>query len=226
MISHLKQNTFQYYDERASEYDEIYLYGKCSTAMNNPNAYIEDTEELKKIVNEICFGDILDIPCGTAFWLSAYAEKCNSALLVDQSTSMLEMSKKKARENGIENHCEFIQADVLNYDLGSAAYDTIISGFFLSHLNEDEEFKFISKIKNSLNKEAKLLILDSSWSEERAKHRYKEGGLVRRLNNGKEFEIYKKYFEAKDIDEIGENHNLKMKVHHFGSAFCAFSGTV
>ena len=218
---------FKYYDERASEYDEIYLHGKCSTAINNPKAYIEDAEELNRIVSNICLGNILDIPCGTAFWQPAYAERCTSVLLLDQSANMLELSKSRARANSIENRCKFVQADILNFDLESEKYDVILLGFFISHLNEDEEFRFLSGMKNSLKKEGRLLALDSSWSEERAKaSSNKEGGLIRRLNNGNEFEIYKKYFEPKDIDRIGKKYNLKMKIHHFGSVFCAFSGTV
>ena len=43
---------FQYYDKRASEYDEIYLHGKCSSAISNSKVYIEETEKLQEIVFE------------------------------------------------------------------------------------------------------------------------------------------------------------------------------
>lgn len=224
MDDSLKESMFQYYDDRASEYDEIYLYGKGSTALNNSTAYIEETEKLKKIVSDICFGDLIDIPCGTAFWLPSYAEKCNSLLLVDQSLRMLEISRKRAHRNGIDDRCKIVQADILNSKWKFNKFDIVLIGFFLSHLTKQEENIFLSGIKNSLKKRGKLLILDSAWSHKRAETHQKEGRRIRRLNNGTEFEIYKKYFEPNDIKEIGKKHNLKMEIHHFGLTFCAFSG--
>ena len=197
MDDFLKESMFQYYDERAQEYDEIYLYGKGSTA------YIEETNNLKIVVNDICFGNILDIPSGTAFWLPSYADKCDSLLLIDQSRTMLEISKKRAQQNGIGDRYEILQADLFDFDFPFNKFDIILTGFFNSHLTEQEEYIFLSRIKDSLNSRGKILVLDSAWSQKRAENREKEGKQVRRLNNGTEFTINKKYFETSDIEEIG-----------------------
>ncbi len=227
MDKQLKESMFQYYDERASEYDEIYLCGKLSTAINNPKAYIDETGKLKEIVNNFCSGNILDIPCGTGFWMQSYAEKCDSIILIDQSKNMLEESKQKASELGVLNKCEFIQRNVFNYDWPAEKFDTLLTGFFISHLSEEEEIIFLNRALKSLKAGGRILVLDSAWSNERASIRPgKEGKMTRRLNNGTEFDIYKKYYEPDDINQIGKRHNLEIEIHHCGITFFAFSGTV
>ena len=224
MDNSLKESMFQYYDERASEYDEIYLYGKGTTSISDSKAYIEETDILKTVVNDICFGSLLDIPSGTAFWLPAYADKCDSIMLVDQSKEMLAISRNRAEQYGIGDRCEIAHGDIFDIDLPHNKCDTILTGFFISHLTEQEESVFIPRVKDSLNSRGKILILDSAWSQKRAATRKKEGKQVRRLNDGSQFNIYKKYFEISDIDAFGKKYNLKMEIHHFGLTFCAFSG--
>ena len=192
MDNSLKDSMFQYYDERASEYDEIYLYGKGSTAISKSSAYVEETNRLKTVVKNICFGKMLDIPSGTAFWLPSYSEKCDSILLVDQSKAMLDESKKRAQQNSMGDRSEILQGDVFDIDLSTKKFDIILIGFFISHLTEQEEYTFISTMRSSLSNRGKILILDSAWSQQRAATRAKEGKQVRRLNNGIQFDIYKK----------------------------------
>lgn len=224
MDNSLKNSMFQYYDERALEYDEIYLCGKGPASISNSSAYIEETNKLKTVIKKICFGKILDIPSGTAFWLPSYSDKCESVLLVDQSKAMLDESMKRAQQNGVGYCCETLNGDVFDIDLFTNKFNIILIGFFISHLTEQEEYTFISRMKSSLNNKGKILVLDSTWNQQRALTREKEGKQVRRLNNGTQFNIYKKYFDQTDIESFGSKHNLKIEVHHFGSTFCAFTG--
>lgn len=213
-----------YYDERAPEYDEIYLAGKGPASISDPLVYQEETLKLKQVVNELCVGDILDIPCGTSFWLPSYGRHCTNVLLVDQSGRMLEESRRRAQQIGLEDRCQFLQTDISSFEWAGKKFDTILVGFFISHLRREEESVFLSQARDSLKQEGKLLILDSIWSQERAKTRKKEGEQVRRLNDGREFTIYKKYFTLSDIEALGEAFSLAIAIHHFGRTFCAFSG--
>ncbi|MBI4765323.1 MAG: class I SAM-dependent methyltransferase [Deltaproteobacteria bacterium] len=220
----LKQSMMAYYSERAPEYDEIYTAGKGPTSINDPLTYKEETNRLKQIVNTLCAGDILDVPSGTAFWLPSYAHHCATVLLVDQSLKMLKESRERARQNGLEDRCSFLQTDIFNYDWAGHQFDTVLVGFFISHLTAEEESLFFSKVCDALKPSGKLLILDSTWSQERAKTRNKEGEQARKLNDGTEFTIYKKYFTLADIETLGKKFRLTFDVHYFGRTFCAFSG--
>ena len=81
----LRESTFRYYDERAPEYDEIYTLGKGSTSISDPSAYIGEVGILSGLVARFCQGRLLDLPCGTGFWLPHYAARCVSTTMLDQS---------------------------------------------------------------------------------------------------------------------------------------------
>ena len=224
MDNDLKQSMLTYYDERASEYDEIYTLGTGFTAVSDPEAYKAETLRLKQAAGDVCRGSMIDIPCGTAFWMPGYANNCTSVLLVDQSENMLRESELRARHYNILDRCQFIQGDIFSIKLPHQAFDAAIVGFFISHLTQEEEQVFITNFRKSIKPGGNILILDSAWSTQRAKNRPKAGAQIRKLNNGKEFPIYKKYFDRQDIVNMGTMYEMNMEIHHFGKVFCAFSG--
>lgn len=63
-----------------------------------------------------------------------------------------------------------------------------------------------------------MLVIDSVWSDERKPVREKEGMQKRRLNDGSEFEIFKKYFAPKEVASIGNGSGFKSKIEYFGKA--------
>jgi len=224
MEKSLRDSMFEYYNERAQEYDELYTSGKGPASINDPNLYIKETKTLQGMVRKMCQGKILDIPCGTAFWLPSYAENCTTAVLFDQSEKMLEQAQIKAIQAGIDNCCTYVRGDILKDYWEQYSFDSVLIGFFISHLINSQEELFFNKLSMALSPNGQFLILDSVWSEERAKTRAKSDKQKRRLNDGTEFDIYKKYFERADIESLGIKYGYKIKVHHFGKTFCAFSG--
>lgn len=215
---------FKYYDERAQEYDEIYTLGKGPASINDPQLYKEEAQILQGVVKRICRGNILDIPCGTAFWLPSYAEECTAVTLFDQSEKMLEQAQKRSIEAGIDNRCTYHRGEILSENWEVRSFDSILIGFFISHLTDPQEETFFNKLSQALSPAGRFLILDSVWSETRAITRKKSGQQKRKLNDGTEFDIYKKYLERTDIKNLGAKYGCKVKVHHFGRTFCAFSG--
>ncbi len=73
----------QYYDGRANEYDELYE-GK-GPAFPDPEAYKDDVKRIREIAHDFGRGHLIDIACGTGFWLPYYASNCAEITLVDQS---------------------------------------------------------------------------------------------------------------------------------------------
>ncbi|MGD9210332.1 MAG: class I SAM-dependent methyltransferase [Desulfobacteraceae bacterium] len=114
--------------------DEIYTLGTGSTSIKAPRAYQEETSILKHVVNELCAGSILDIPCGTAFWLPSYAQRCTTVLLGDQSAKMLDESRQRARQAGMAARCQFRQHNIFAFAWPHQRFDVVLVGFFLSHL--------------------------------------------------------------------------------------------
>lgn len=223
MKPNVHQSMNVYYDERAPEYDEIYI-GKGPASISNPEAYKAETAILAGLVEQYCVGSHLDMPCGTGFWLPHYAQKCRHITLVDQSENMLEECRKKAARAGVLDRSQFIQADILKHDFPLHRHGSVLLGFFISHLPPEEEAILFSRLRTLLTKDGTFLILDSIWNAERAAHRNKEGVQQRTLNDGRRFEIYKKYFTADDFVTMGQTHLCRLSVLHQGQTFIAALG--
>ena len=221
----LRQSMNAYYDERAAEFDEIYTLGKPPGTVTDPELYKEEARSLGKLVGDQCRDSILDIPCGTGYWLQFYAANCSAITLVDQSENMLREGREKAREHGVESITTFLEADALEVSLEDRSFDTVLVGFFLSHVTDSQIDRFFHKVRNIMKPDGRMLILDSSWTRYRGS-RPKEGTTLRTLNDGRKFEIYKRYFEGTDFDQMSETCGMDFTVRHDGKLYLGVTGTL
>jgi demethylmenaquinone methyltransferase/2-methoxy-6-polyprenyl-1,4-benzoquinol methylase len=225
MDSDLRQQMLAYYDERAPEYEEAYTLGTGTASIPDPEVFKAEARELAGIVGRFAHGRLMDLACGTAYWMPHYAPNCSRMTLFDQSDRMLAEGRTKADRLGIADRCVFVQGDFLTHDFDEAAYDTVLVGFFLSHLTETQEGLLFDALRFMLDASGRFLILDSAWSPERAKFNAKVERQPRRLNDGTAFEIYKRYSDQADIARWVSKYHVRLKIEHFGAAFCAVSGT-
>ena len=225
MDRRLRQTMNDYYNERADEFDEIYTLGKPPGKVTDPELYKEEARCLGELVQEHCGGELLDIPCGTGYWLQFYAGNCSSITLVDQSENMIGEGREKAREHGVEPITRFMKADALEVPLEDRSYDTVLVGFFLSHVTDSQIDLFFHRVRNIMKPDGRMLILDSNWTRYRGS-RPKEGTTVRKLNDGRQFEIYKRYFEGADFDRMSETCEMDFTVRHEGMLYLGVTGTL
>jgi hypothetical protein len=66
-------------------------------------------------------------------------------------------------------------------------------------------------------------VLESAWTNLRATFNKKAGRQARRLNDGTEFDIYKRCISQTDIADWGAKHRLTSSIEYFGDALCAVS---
>ena len=207
----------KYYDERAPEYDEVYL-GK-SPGIPEPEAYARDVKEIKKICRGFGSGHLIDIGCGTGFWMPCYAKNCTEITLVDQSRSMLVQCQKKVDELDSDICINLIKGDFFDIRFLSKIYNTTLTAFLISHLDEEHTHIFFRKIKSILKPRAEMLWIDGSWSRKRARYREKEGFQERALNDGRRFSIFKKYFEKEEVYNLLKKYNLDLCSLYMGDVF-------
>ena len=224
MDADLRQRMLAYYDERAPEYDEAYTLGTGTASLPDPEVFKAEARVLSGIVGRIARGRIMDLACGTAYWLSHYATNCSRITLFDQSDRMLAESRAKADRLGILDRCVFIQGDFFEQEFESNVYDTVLIGFFLSHLTEAQEPLLFDTVRTLLDSSGRFLILDSAWSTERARFNAREERQPRRLNDGTAFEVYKRYCDRGDISRWTRTYGVRLNIEHFGPAFYAVSG--
>ena len=84
-----------YYNERAPEYEEAYTLGTGTSSIRNPEVFTAEARALAAVVERHVHGRVIDLACGTGFWLPSYAAHSTHVTLFDQSDRMLDECRKK-----------------------------------------------------------------------------------------------------------------------------------
>lgn len=208
-----------YYDERAEEYDEIYL-GKSHTTID-ADVYRKDVAKVSEMVSRFGKGHLIDIGCGAGFWLPNYARNCNQITFLDQSARMLSKCKDRVEELGLADISSFIQGDYLDIKLEASKYDCALVGFLLSHLTLEQEKTFFRKLEENLKANPQLMFIESAWNKRRQRYQEKEGVQERVLNNGRIFRVYKRYFDKLAVEEMFEWYKFEVISYYTGEAIIA-----
>ena len=208
-----------YYDERAEEYDEIYL-GKSHTTID-ADVYRKDVAKVSEMVSRFGKGHLIDIACGAGFWLPNYARNCNQITFLDQSARMLSKCKDRVEELGLADISSFIQGDFLDIKLEASQYDCALVGFILGHLTLEQEKTFFRKLGENLKANPQLMFIESAWNKRRQRYQEKEGVQERVLNNGRIFRVYKKYFDKPAVEEMFEWYKFEVISYYTGEAIIA-----
>jgi ubiquinone/menaquinone biosynthesis C-methylase UbiE len=224
MDDDLRASMLRYYDERASEYEEAYVLGTGTASIPDPEVFRRDAVLLAGIVERFARGRMVDLACGTGYWLPYYAAQCSNITLIDRAPRMLEECRRKIVTVDAPERISIVQDDVLEYPFPARAFDSALIGFLISHLTDDQERVLFERLRAMLDTRGRFLILDSAWSLERARFNAKVERQQRRLNDGTRFEIYKRYVDRQDVDAWAERHAVELSVEHFGTAFVAVSG--
>jgi len=164
---------------------------------------------------------IIDIGCGTGFWMPYYAKNCSEITLVDQSRSMLVQCQKRVNELESDVRIHLLKGNFFEIRFFSKIFDTTLIAFLISHLDEEHEQLFFKKLKRILKPRAEMLWIDGSWSRKRARYRQKEGFQERLLNDGSEFSIFKRYFEKSDVHNLLKRYSLALHSLYMGDIFFA-----
>ena len=208
-----------YYDERAEEYDKIYL-GKSHTTID-ADVYRKDVANVSEMVSRFGKGHLIDIACGAGFWLPNYARNCNQITFLDQSARMLSKCKDRVEELGLADISSFIQGDFLDIKLEASKYDCALVGFLLSHITLEQEKTFFRKLKENLKANPQLMFIESAWNKRRQRYQEKEGVQERVLNNGRIFRVYKRYFDKPAVEEMFEWYKFEVISYYTGEAIIA-----
>lgn len=222
----LRLSMHRYYDERAAEYEDAYVFGTGTASIPNPEVFRREVPVLAAAVERFASGRMADLACGTGFWLPHYAARCSTITMIDQSRRMLDECRKKIAALQLDGRTTVIEGDVLEHSFTRGNYDSALIGFLISHLTEDQEAQFFDRLKSLLTDRGRFLILDSAWSLDRARVNQKTEQQERRLNDGTRFEIYKRYIDRQDIMDWTTKYGVEISIEHFGTAFVAVSGTV
>jgi len=177
----------EYYDTRASEYDDWWL-GRGLFADRERPGWDEELDELCKTIAGLPRGRTLDVACGTGF-LTRHIR--GDVVGLDQSARMLDVARRQAP------NATFVQGDAFALPFPDACFSLVFTGHFYGHLETGERERFLAEAARVA---PELVVVDAS----RAHSDVDEHLSPRVLNDGSAWEVYKRYFTGDGLaDELG-----------------------
>ena len=81
-------------------------------------------------------------------------------------------------------------------------------------------------LRSIVKPNGKILILDSVWNDAYANTHKKTGIQERRTGDGREFQVYKKYFTEEDLSLFITKHGIELSIGYFGRSYFAASTVI
>ena len=196
----------QYYAERAKEHDKVYLKPERQKDIKKLHQYLKDTFPGLSI---------LEVACGTGYWTKTISHSTNSILSTDYNNEVLEIAR--SREYATEE-VEFVQDDAYSLTKVSGSFNAGFAGFFWSHIPLNKIDDFLDTFHSKLQSGSKVVFIDNSFVEGSStpiSRTDKEGNTyqLRKLDNGKEFEILKNFPTESYLKKILRKYSDNIKIH-------------
>jgi demethylmenaquinone methyltransferase/2-methoxy-6-polyprenyl-1,4-benzoquinol methylase len=177
----------EYYDRRASEYDEWYL-GTGLFAERDRPGWERELTVLTGVVHDLPPGRTLDVACGTGF-LTRHLR--GDVFGLDASERMVAEARLRAPT------ATFVQGDALALPFPNDSFHRVFTGHFYGHLSEDDRVRFLAEARRVA---AEIVVVDSS----RAHVDQDEDVQERVLNDGSRWQVYKRWFTGPSLaQELG-----------------------
>ncbi len=186
-----------YYQARAGEYDEWWLrHGRFDRGAEANERWFEEAAEVYAALDALGVdGDVLELAPGTGIWTERLARTASSVTAVDASPEMVAINEARVGPGRVT----YIVADLFRWQ-PETAYDTVCFGFWLSHVPDERLDDFLRMVARALRPRGKVWFVDGRRepSSTAVDHRLPEQGsqvMTRRLNDGREFQIVKNFYE-------------------------------
>ena len=171
-----------YYDRRAPEYDDWWL-GRGLYADRERPGWEDELRRLEGAIRDLPPVRTLDVACGTGF-LTRHLP--GEVVGLDASECMLEVAREQAPR------ARFEQGDALSLPFEDGAFDRVFTSYFYCHLEAGERKRFLAEARRVA---PELVVAASIRGAGDEPERWED----RRLNDGSEWQVYKRVFEGPDL---------------------------
>ncbi len=188
----------RYYRERAPEYDDWWFRrGRYDLGPEENARWVAQTAEVEQALDRFRpSGDVLELACGTGIWTRHLVRRAARVTAVDASPEMIELNRARLGDAPVD----YVQADLFAWR-PQTAYDVCFFSFWLSHVPESRFNGFWRLVDAALRLEGRVFLVDSNRGE--SAHTEPGEGAdreLRRLSDGREFEIVKRYYEPAALE--------------------------
>jgi demethylmenaquinone methyltransferase/2-methoxy-6-polyprenyl-1,4-benzoquinol methylase len=200
-LDDLLQDQVAYYRSRAAEYDEWVLRtGRYDHGPELNHRWHDELAEVGQALDGFAPGGrVLELAAGTGQWTRRLVQHAASVTVVDASPEMLAINGVKVGDPKVR----YILADVFTWR-PDAAYDVVVFGFWLSHVPPERFVAFWDLVASCLEPGGRVFFIDSRYDERSTALDHRLEGpdratARRRLNDGREFEIVKVFYDPREL---------------------------
>ncbi len=228
-----------YYEARAHEYDEwFHRQGRYNRGADHTRQWQAEVSVVRHALQTAQLtGHVVDIAAGTGLWTQELLKTADHVTAIDSSAEMLDYNRQKLQSAKVT----YVTTDLF-YWQPVVAYDAVFMGFWLSHVPLSQLYEFIGTVAGALKPGGKLFFVDSLFeptsmardhnTDDLAQEFHTSGPgasrevtVRRRLNDGREFDIVKVFYDPHDLAERFGTHNIPITVKKTDNFFLYGWGT-
>jgi ubiquinone/menaquinone biosynthesis C-methylase UbiE len=192
-----RSELIKYYHHRAPEYEQIYY-------RDVPQRQAELAAEKTRLIALVRDREVLDLACGTGYWLEGMAAVAKSIVATDINRAML----SEARTKSCDGTIDFVQADLNHPPATAGSFDIVSLGFWFSHHPRQDYDAFFDTILTPLKPDGRIWMIDNNPPAEGATREpvgadeHGNNFTRRYLDNGEAYVILKNYFSENDLQGL------------------------
>ncbi len=220
-MSEILQEQIDYYRARAGEYDEwFYRVGRYDHGPEHNQQWFDEARYVMGALNAI--GPVthaLELACGTGIWTEQLLKISQQITALDASPEVIALNRARLNADNIT----YEQVDLFQWE-PAQQYDLVCFGFWLSHVPPEQLDPFLGKVARALRPGGHLFLVDSrraaaSSAKDHAAYEPESVFHTRKLNDGREFTIYKVFYEPDalraKLKAVGLDANVQETPHYF-----------
>ncbi len=209
-----------YYRARAGEYDQWFLReGRYDRGAEHRAQWFGEIAAIRRALSaSVKDRNVLELACGTGLWTGQLARENRSVLAVDASPEVIAINQDRVHAA----HVRYETADIFSWT-PPMVFDAVFFAFWLSHVPASRFESFWQTVQASVEPGGTVFFVDSLLEQTSTATDHApidDSGVVRRkLNDGREFEIVKMFYQPEELERRLSQLGWQARVQSSGKFF-------